>query len=398
LRGEPAAAERAFASMSSSIDRWRAAGRRTLTAWGYYYLGQVQRAQGHLGAALAIYQEALAATTEPGRPAMPAAGVAHVGLAEVAYERDELAAAMDHATQGVELSRQGRWTLPLVTGLTMLARIRHAQGDRFGALDAIRQAEQVQQSGAVVSLLNPLPAVRAELALATGQVETAAGWIKQRGLAEQDPPSYPQERKYLVLARLLLAQQAPDQALALLERWTALAAAQARTDSSIKLGVLQALAHSACGDRNDALAVLAQTLDLAAPEGYLRVFVDQGPPMAALLRELLLGRRHPRQAAADVPHDYHARLTQAFEQAGMPIRRSARRGGVLVAGLVEPLTERELEVLKLLAAGAPNRAIAEQLVVTPETVKKHLSHLYDKLSADNRTQAVTRAGELGLLL
>jgi LuxR family maltose regulon positive regulatory protein len=397
LRGQPAAAERAFASMSSSIARWRAAGLRTLAAWGYYYLGQVQRAQGRLGAALATYQEALAATTEAGRPAMPAAGVAHVGLAEVAYERDELATALDHATQGVGLSRQSGWTLPLVAGLTMLARIRQAQGDRLGALDAIGQAEQVQQSDAVVGLLNPLPAVRAELALANGQVDTVAGWITQRGLADQDPPSYPREREYLVLARLLLAQQAPDRACAMLERWAALAATQGRTESSIKLGALQAVAYAACGDREGALAVLAQTLDLAAPEGYLRVFVDEGPPMAALLRQLLAGRRHEQPAAAGAPREYLARLADAFEQAGLPIRPPARRGGVVVAGLVEPLTGRELEVLRLLAAGAPNRSIARHLVVTQETVKKHLSHLFDKLGVANRTQAVARARELGLL-
>jgi LuxR family maltose regulon positive regulatory protein len=120
--------------------------------------------------------------------------------------------------------------------------------------------------------------------------------------------------------------------------------------------------------------------------------------MATLVRKLLVGRRQQRLAAADaIPREYLARLADAFEQAGLPIRPPANRGGVVVAGLIEPLTARELEVLRLLAAGAPNRAIAEQLVVTPETVKKHLSHLFDKLEVANRTQAVTRARELGLL-
>jgi LuxR family transcriptional regulator, maltose regulon positive regulatory protein len=149
-------------------------------------------------------------------------------------------------------------------------------------------------------------------------VDTAAGWIKQRGLADQDPPSYPREREYLVLARVLLVQQAPDQALALLQRWGALAVAQGRTDSSIKLGALQALAHAACGDRDVALAVLAQTLGLAAPEEYLRVFVDEGPPMAGLVRELLAGRHDQRLAAADILRDYLARLAQTFERAACP--------------------------------------------------------------------------------
>jgi LuxR family transcriptional regulator, maltose regulon positive regulatory protein len=144
------------------------------------------------------------------------------------------------------------------------------------------------------------------------------------------------------------------------------------------------------------LAPLADALALAAPEGYLRVFVDEGPPMAALLRELV-GRRQERPAAAAAPRDYLARLVEAFEQAGLPVRLPVRTGGVVVAGLIEPLTERELEVLRLLAAGAPNRAIAKELVVTLDTVKRHVSHLFSKLEVANRTQAVTRARELGLL-
>jgi LuxR family maltose regulon positive regulatory protein len=119
--------------------------------------------------------------------------------------------------------------------------------------------------------------------------------------------------------------------------------------------------------------------------------------MAALLRELA-GRRQDRPAAVDaVPRDYLARLVEAFEQAGLPVRLPVRRGGVAVAGLVEPLTAREVEVLQLLAAGAPNRAIARELVVSLDTVKRHVSNLFIKLEVANRTEAVARARELGLL-
>jgi LuxR family maltose regulon positive regulatory protein len=249
----------------------------------------------------------------------------------------------------------------------------------------------------VIGLLNPVPAQRARLALAQGDVDAAAGWVRARRLTDDDEPSYPREREYLVLARVLLAQQAPERALGLLERMGARAAAQRRTGSVIEIQALRALARSAGGDQPGALDTLAQALTLAAAEGYLRVFVDEGPPMAALLRQLLAGRRQERTATDAVPQDYLARQVAAFEQAGLPVRLPVRSGGVVVAGLVEPLTERELEVLGLLAAGAPNRAIAQQLVVTPETVKKHLSHLFDKLGVANRTQAVARARELGLL-
>jgi len=392
LRGRLVEAEQALAGLAAEQVT---AGARYLAAL-YHYLGQVQRARGHLGAALRTYERTFEVASQAGRP-LPPAGIAHVDIAEVLYERGELDAALDHATQGVALSRQLGWARQLAAGLAILARIRHAQGDRAGALAAMREAERVQPSPAVVGLLNPMPALRALLALAHGEIADAAHWVQQRGFTPDDQPNYPREGEYLVLARVLLAQQAPQQALGLLDRLHAQAAGQGRTGSVIEARTLQALAQAAGGDQAGALESLAEALTLGAPEGYLRVFLDEGPPMAGLLRQLLAGRRQERPAAAGAPREYLARLVDAFEQAGLPIRPPVGRGGVVVAGLVEPLTARELEVLQLLAAGAPNRTIAEQLVVTQETVKKHLSHLFDKLGAANRTQAVARARQLGLL-
>jgi LuxR family transcriptional regulator, maltose regulon positive regulatory protein len=392
LRGRVVEAEQALAGLAAEQV---AAGARYLAPL-YHDLGQVQRARGHLGAALRTYERALGIATQAGRP-LPPAGIPHVDIAEVLYERGELDAALGHATQGVALSRQLGWARQLVASLAILAWIRHAQGDRVGALEAVGEAERVGVSPTMVGLLNPLPALRARLALAPGEVGEAARWVQECGLDADDEPNYPREREYLVLVRVLLAEQAPGRALGLLQRLHTLAAAQGRTGSVIEARALQALARSASGDQVGALEALAEALTLGAPEGYLRVFVDEGPPMAALLHQLLAGRRRERLAAAGaVPREYLARLVDAFEQAGLPIRAPAGRG-VVVAGLVEPLTARELQVLQLLAAGAPNRAIAEQLVVTPETVKKHLSHLFDKLGAANRTQAVARARQLGLL-
>jgi LuxR family transcriptional regulator, maltose regulon positive regulatory protein len=392
LRGRLGEAEQALAGLAGEQV---AAGARYLVPL-YHDLGQVQRARGHLGAALRTYEGALGIASEGGQP-LPPAGIAHVDIAEVLYERGELDAALDHATQGVSLSRQLGWARQLAAGLAILAWIRQARGDRPGAVAAITEADEVGPNPEVVDLFNPLPALWARLALAHGETADAARWVQQRGLGAEDEPSYPREREYLVLVRVLVAQQAPQQALGLLDRLHALAAAQGRTGSVIEARALQALALHASGDQAGALGVLAEALTLGAPEGYLRAFLDEGPPMATLLHQLLAGRRQDRPAGASaLPREYLARLVEAFEQAGLTVRAPAGRG-VLVAGLVEPLTARELEVLQLLAGGAPNRAIAEQLVVTPETVKKHLSHLFDKLGAANRTQAVTRARELGLL-
>jgi LuxR family transcriptional regulator, maltose regulon positive regulatory protein len=359
-----------------------------------YDLGQVQHARGHLGAALVTYQQALAAGTEAGRP-LSAAGMAHTGMADVLYERGELDRALAHACQGVELCRRLAYTLPLLTGLTTLARIRHAQGDRAGAVEAIAEAEQVQPSPAVVDLLNPVPALRARLALAHGEVADAARWVQARGLDIDDPLRYPREREYLVLARVLLATGTPGRALSLLARLHTEAAAQCRTGSLVEILALRSLAHAAAGDEPRALAALAEALTLAAPEGYLRVFIDQDGPMAALLGRLLTAGQARLRVPGCVQQDYLVRLAEAFEQAGQVVARP-RRGGAL-PGLVVPLTSRELEVLELLATGKANPTIAEELVITLDTVKRHVTHILGKLGAANRTQAVARARELGLL-
>jgi LuxR family transcriptional regulator, maltose regulon positive regulatory protein len=395
LSGRPAAAERVFAS---GIARWRAAGEPSLAAWGLYYFGQVQRAQGHLGAALGTYKQALEMAGEPGGPTLLAAAPAHAGLAEVAYQRDELEAALRHATEGIALYRQLGYGLPLVTALATLARIRQAQGDRAGALEAIREAERVGLSPALVALLNPVPATRARLALAHGDIAEAARWVQARGLGPDDQPSYPREGEYLVLARVLLAQHTPDRALGLLERLHTAAVAQGRVASVIEILTLQALARAAAGDERGALAALAEALTLAAPEGYLRVFVDEGAPMATLLGRLAAAQRAGRvEIVHGVPPDYLDRLTDAFAHDGVPIDQQRGRIAAAPPGLVAPLSARELEVLGLLAAGQSNPAIAEELVITLDTVKRHVTHILDKLGAANRTQAVTRARALGLL-
>jgi LuxR family transcriptional regulator, maltose regulon positive regulatory protein len=393
LRGRLVEAERALAAL---VAEQRAAGERYF-ALRCYDLGQVQRARGRLGAALHTYQQVLDASSDAGRP-LPPAGMAHTGMAWVLYERGELDSALRHATDGVQLCRQLAYPVPLLAGLAILAWIRHIQGDRAGALDAMEEAEQVELSPAVVGLFNPVPALRARLTLAHGQVAEATRWLQDRALGADDALRYPQEREYLVLVRVLLAQHAPDRALKLLERLHSLAVTQGRVGSVIEIQVLVALARHAAGDEPGALAALGEALTLAAPEGYLRVFVDEGPPMAALVGRLAAAQRPGRDAGVQgVPPTYLARLADAFARDGAPIDQQRGRVAATPPGLVAPLTARELEVLQLLAAGKPNQTIADELVITLDTVKRHVTHILDKLEAANRIQAVTRARELGLL-
>src|SRR5580698_6754541 len=239
LRGHLTEAERA---LSSSIAQGRAAGQPTMTAWGYQDLGQVQRAQGRLDTAAGTYRQALEVAAATGRTALPAAGIAYVGLAEVAYQRNELDTALRHVSEGIGARRQMNFTQPLATGLATLAWIRQAQGDEAGAREAMEEAGQTAPGPGVVGLLNPVAAQQSRLQLAQGDVAAAARWAEQRGLGPDDEPSYPREPEYLVLARVLLAQNDPGAALALLERLHAAAVSQDRAGSVIEIGALRALA------------------------------------------------------------------------------------------------------------------------------------------------------------
>jgi LuxR family maltose regulon positive regulatory protein len=393
LRGRLADAERGFAAI---VTGWHTAGERPLAASACHFLGQVQRAQGRLDAALATYQQALEITAPPGQAAIPAAGIGYVGMAEVAYQRGELDAALRHVTEGITLCGQLNWTQPLATGLATLAWIRHAKGDPAGALEAIGEAERAAPGPAVANLFNPVPAQRARLLHAQGEVAGAARWTQERGLGADDDPAYQKEREHLVLARVLLAQGRPGPALALLDRLHASAAAQGRIGSVIEIQALQALALAASGDEAAAVDALAEALTLACPQGYVRVFADEGAPMAALLGRLVAAQRAERAAAHGVPFGCLARVLQALGQKHA-VPGSGSRAAAPVPGLVEQLTARELEILRLVAAGTPNQRIAEQLVVTLDTVKKHITHLLGKLGAANRTEAVARAQQLGLI-
>src|SRR5215472_2775268 len=387
VRGELGEAEQALADL---VAERVAAGEGYLAMRVCYDHSEVQLAQGRLGAALRTYQRGLEMASEAGQQPPPA-GMAHVGLAEVLYERNELAAAHQHATQGTALCRQLAFTQPLARGLAMLARIRQAQGDTAGALEAIGQAERVNLSPQLAAMYNPVPAWQARLLLAVGEAAAAASWASGRGLRAGDEPCYPREREYLALARVLLAEHAPGQALRLLDRLHAKAAAQQRAGSIIEAAALRALALADGGDQAAASASLAEALALAAPEGYIRVFADEGAPMARLLGRLAAAQRTGRVVfPGPVPQRYLNQLIQAFQPPAAP---PAARD----TSLAEPLSERELEVLRLLAAGKSNQQIADELVVTLATVKKHVGHILGKLTAGNRTQAVARARVLGLL-
>jgi LuxR family transcriptional regulator, maltose regulon positive regulatory protein len=391
LRGRLGQAERDLAEV---LAERRAAGEGFLAMRVCYDLGQVQRAQGNMDAALATYREALEIAGEVSSQP-PHLGLAHVGLAEVLYERDEVAAALDHATRGVTLCRQLAFTPPLAAGLAVLAQIRQAHGDTAAAVAAMGEAGQVELSPQVVALLNPVPSQRARLLLAQGDVTAASQWAKAAGLSPEDEPDYPRQPAYLLLARVLLAQDRPGPALTLLQRLLATAASQGRIGSVIEIQALRALALAARRDHAGAVSALAEAVTLACPQGYVRVFADEGAPMRALVTRLSAARKDQRATAHDIDPHYLAGLLRACGQAGAA--PPSRRAAAALSGMAEPLTDREVEVLRLLAAGRSNQRIAHELVVALDTVKKHVTHVLSKLGAANRTEAVARARQLGLI-
>src|SRR5215470_9450904 len=380
LRGRAGQAERALLPLTA---RWQAAGQRAFALRGCFLLGQVQRAQGKLDAAARTYRQAVEIGAPTGRAGFPSAGIGYEGLAALAYQRNELDAALRHVTEGIADLRQLNYPGPLAWALVTLAWIRQARGDQVGALEAMDEAERVAPSPSMADVV--ISAERAWLLLAQGDLDGAARWAQERGPGADDEPSYPQEREYLVLARVLLAQDRPAQALALLGRLHAAADAQGRTGSVIEIGALRALALAATGEQDAAVDALAAALMLACPQGYVRVFADEGRPMSALLARLIAAQQADQAAARGVPLGCLAQVLRAFGGTG-DAEGAGREAAAVVPGLVEQLTARELEILALLAAGMPNPRIAAQLVVSLDTVKKHVSHVLGKLGAANRTE------------
>jgi LuxR family maltose regulon positive regulatory protein len=389
--GELSIAEPALAQIVE--DRIASAEHR-LALRGTFDLGAIQRAQGRLSAALRTYQRGLDVARHGGSP--PNIGIAHVGMAEVLYERDELDAATEHVLAGIENCRRYAFGPPLVTGLVVLAKLHRAGGDDTACSVALDEAEALMPQ--VSDLRIPVAAVRARLALVDGDPSEAYTWARAHGAVGRRGAAYAREADFLLLARLWLTERDPGDVVGLLEPWRELAASQLRTASLIELALVTALAHATVGDQQAAMVALAESLTLAAPERHIRTFVDEGAAVADLLRELLVGRRLERLAGADtVPREFLADLAAAFERAGTPVLPTASAGAVAVAGLVEPLSARELEVLVLLTAGHSNRVIADRLFIGLDTVKRHVTHIFGKLGVANRTQAAARARELELV-
>ena len=357
-------------------------------------LADIHLAQGRLTDAQRTYERALLlASEEPG--ALRGTPDMHVGLSRIAWERGDPAAAAEHLRRAQEFGEPAGLPQHPYRWRVATARLLDAEGDQDGALDLLEEAERVHTSDFSPDV-QPVPATRVRLLVAHGNLGEALGWARRQGLTADDDLSYVREYEHITLARIFLAEYTADgsepalsAAVRLLHRLLTAALAGGRTGSAIEILVLQSLAHHAAGDGPAALAALERALTLAEPEGYVRVFADAGPPVAALLTTLA-GQR-PGWAYPRRLQDAAARTGgSAGAQSGAPSAPALQQ-------LVEPLSARESEVLRLLATDLNGPDIARRLSVSLNTLRTHTQHIYTKLGVTNRRAAVRRAGRLDLL-
>jgi LuxR family transcriptional regulator, maltose regulon positive regulatory protein len=341
-------------------------------------LADLQWTQGRLRDAERTYRDALElAGRQPGAPLRGTPDM-HVGLGEIAIERNDLGSAREELRTSHELGdhlgmprHPHRWRIAE-------AHLREADGDLPAALALFEEAERVYD-GDFSPDVRPVPAMRARIWVKQGHPEQALAWAAQRGVAVTDEPDYLREYEHVTLARALLA--AGDRtAASFLERLLTAAEAGGRNGTALEILVLLAVARKRQGDTSSAMAALSRALELGEPESYARTFTDEGPTIASLL-----GAAAKRGVAAS----YATRLLGSTDK--------APREGARQTALVDPLSDRELEVLRLLASELSGPEIARHLVVSLNTVRTHTKNIYSKLGVGSRREAVRRADELGLL-
>jgi len=340
----------------------------------------MQAELGQLGGAAETYQKAIDTLSGQGSHLLPLSGHVYVGLASILLEWNDLAGALDHVQTGLEIGERVRDIDALLNGYVVQARVLQALGRTDEARDAALESERVALGTRHTGCIQEAQAWTASLALAAGDTQVARRWSSGRGFAggridQATPPVH--EIEQFTYARLLMARSKAAEALPLLEGLSAMQEQAGRVQALIESLALQGLCLRSTGQTDQAEQVLGRALLLAEPEGYTRVFLQEGPAMAALLRSA---------AARGHTPEYARHLLEGFA-GGSP------EGG----GLVDPLSERELEVLRLVADGLTNSEISAELVIAHSTVKSHINRIYSKLDVKTRTQAVARARQLQII-
>jgi LuxR family maltose regulon positive regulatory protein len=369
-------------TLAESIQLCQHSGNVVAAIMAINLLGLVERARGRLEQALAYCRQAqeLSTRTLSGEPVL--LGITLLALAEIQYQRNELDQALDSLNRGIQLALKSGSMISqhAQTGLITLARIRQAQGDYLAAAQALRQC---QSPASTPAILAHLATQQARLDLSQGNIPAAGQWADGIRLDPERFGSHTFDDEMSTLARVRIAQGQAAMALDLLTQARAAALADGRSGDVLEISLLQALAFQAKGDRPAALDALATALRHGKAEGYVRLFIDEGQAMVTLLRQA---------ARAGIVPEYAAQLLAAFPATEKRFEMTTEN-----QPLPDPLSARELDVLRLMAAGYSNPEIARELIVSVGTVKTHTNHIYNKLDARHRADAVKRAKALKLI-
>lgn len=350
-------------------------------------LADLRLTQGRLSDAMASFEDAMLVAREQGGLKLRGIPDMHVGMSEILRERGDVEGAARQLALAHEVGDFAGLPKYACRSRLAMAQLVQLQGDHDDARRLFDEAER-EYAADMSPNVRPVGAYRARALLAQGSVAEAAAWARQHKLSANDELSYRREFEHITLARLLLAQHRVergkahlDDAVALLDRLCRAAEAGGRTGNLIEMLVVQSLANQLRGEEASAVESIERAVTLAEPEGYVRVFVDEGAPMEAMLQSVA------RRSAAPA---YAGRLLSQFgtQAASVPNPMSGQQ-------VTEPLSEREREVLRLLGTELSGPEIARQLVVSLNTVRTHTKNIYTKLGVNSRRAAVRRAAELG---
>jgi LuxR family transcriptional regulator, maltose regulon positive regulatory protein len=381
--GDLETAHRMYAEGMARVQR---AGNLSDAISGTVALADIRIAQGRLREAMRTYERGLQLAVEQGGQVLRGTADLHVGMSELHREQNNLRAAAQDLLRSKELGERTGLPQNWSRWFVAQARIQEAKGDPDLALELLQEAERRYVSGFAPNI-RPVAALVTRVWLAQGRVGEALGWARERGLSIADDLSYSSEFDHIILARVLLARSKSErrghsllEAIGLLERLRQAADEGGRMGSVLEILVLQALAHQMHGDIPSALLPLSRALSLAESEGYVRMFVDEGPPMIHLLEVAV--------SYGNSPHYARQLLAALGSASGSP---------PVTQALIEPLSKRELEVLRLLGTDLDGPDMARELVVSLNTLRTHTKNIYSKLSVSNRQAAVRRGKELDLL-
>ncbi|WP_420627401.1 LuxR C-terminal-related transcriptional regulator [Candidatus Leptofilum sp.] len=389
-RGELAATYHAFTEVVSSFHK---AGKLHWAIGPTYILGDILLTQGRLQEAAQTYEKSFQILKELGGVRFPGLAELYLGASEIFREQGDMATAVTHLQTAQKLGTQAMIPGDEARLYTIMARLKMTQGNFADALELLEEADRLFVKTQIPNL-RPVAAVRARVWLMQGDLADAGSWAQAQDLSVDDDLSYLREYEHITLARVLIAQgedgRSPttiQQASHLLHRLQQAAEATGRQGSLIEILILQAVAQEAQGNTAVALRTLEQAINLAEPEGFFQIFIDEGAPLARLLQKM-----KDTVTSAERVQRFADKLLAAFKikQQTVPITASPQP-------LVEPLSQRELEVLQLIAEGLSNREIGERLFLALNTVKGHNKRIFGKLQVQRRTEAVARARELGLL-